>query len=371
MGQTAVIKGQVLTGGRGKAGAVRVVASVVEAERAAREILQLTVKGIPVQRLLVSEKVEIRREYYAAVTIDRDIKSVVLIFSDAGGVDIEETAARTPRKVRQLILTGTESCGEEELKQWLSASIDDAALLTQAVSICQSMYQLFRDKDCTLVEINPLAVCSAPVKRQELSPFSRGSTRGAGEGVEGKGSGQFVALDAKIVLDDSGLMRHPELEQYRNAEEYTPDELEARKAGLTFVPFAGQTGCMVNGAGLAMATMDCIKLAGGSPANFLDVGGSSSPQKIINGLRILQRNPDIKSILINIFGGITRCDDVAEGILTARKTLNLTIPLVIRLIGTNQEKGRDMLQRAGIVAFSDMNEAVQEAVRLARKGGAA
>ena len=341
LGGVAVIKGQVLTGGRGKAGAVRVVASSEEAENAAREILRLSVKDIPVQKVLVCEKMDIRDEYYAAVAMDRDTKSIVLIFSSAGGVDIEETAAENPEKVRQLTLAGSETVSAQGLVEWLARSIKDTALLPQVALICQKMFQLFQDKDCALVEINPLAVV---------------------------GSGQVVALDAKMVLDDSGLVKHPEMEKLRNQEEYTPDEQQARNAGLSFVSLSGQTGCMVNGAGLAMATMDCIKLAGGTPANFLDVGGSSSPQKTINALRILQKNRDIKSILINIFGGITRCDDVAEGILTARKELDLKIPLVIRLIGTNGEKGRAMLQEVGINSFCDMNEAVQEAVRLAQKG---
>jgi succinyl-CoA synthetase beta subunit len=332
----------VLTGGRGKAGAVKVVASPEEAQEAARRILQLKVKDIPVQKVLVSEKMDIRDEYYAAITVDRDSKAIVLIFSDAGGVDIEETAASHPEKIRQLTLAGPTSVTSKEMIQWLSRSIDDTAVLPQAVSICQKMFRLFQDKDCALVEINPLAI------------------------LEG---GQMVALDAKIVLDDNGLIKHPDMENLRNPEEYTPDEQQARNAGLSFVSLSGQTGCMVNGAGLAMATMDCIKLAGGAPANFLDVGGSSSPQKTIDALTILQQNKDIKSILVNIFGGITRCDDVAEGILTALKQLDIQVPLVIRLIGTNEDKGRAMLQQAGFIAFSDMNEAIQEVVKLAGKGG--
>jgi succinyl-CoA synthetase beta subunit len=317
------------------------VASAQEAESAAREILGMTVKEMPVRQVLVSEKMEICHETYAAVTVDRDSKSVVLIFSDAGGVDIEEIAVHSPEKIRQLTLAGARTSGVEELSRWLSESIPEPELLAQAVSICRNMVRLFGDKDCALVEINPLAVL----------PNAR-----------------LAALDAKIVLDDNGLAKHPEMAQFKNPEEYTADEQEARAAGLSFVSLSGQTGCMVNGAGLAMATMDCIQLAGGSPANFLDVGGSSNPRKIINGLRILQNNPDIKSILINIFGGITRCDDVAEGILQARSTLGLTVPLVIRLIGTNEEKGHAMLGQAGIAAYRDMHEAILEAVRLARKG---
>ncbi len=343
LGGAAVVKGQVLTGGRGKAGAVRVVHSPEEAEEAAAQILQLTVKDLPVRSVLVSEKMNIRSEYYAAVTVDRDSHSIVLIFSDAGGVDIEETAARSPEKVRQLTLAGPKAASTQELHDWLSVSVGHTALLAQALSICQKMARLFRDKDCALVEINPLAVLD---------------------------TGEMAALDAKLIVDDNALFRHPELESFRNPEEYTPEERQARAAGLSFVSMTGQVGCMVNGAGLAMATMDCIKLAGGTVANFLDVGGSSSPQKTITALSILRQNKDIRSILINIFGGITRCDDVAAGILTAREELNLTIPLVIRLIGTNEEKGRAMLNEVGLRAYSDMHQAIQEAVRLAAEGTA-
>jgi succinyl-CoA synthetase beta subunit len=280
-------------------------------------------------------------EQAAAEILTRDSKSIVLIFSDAGGVDIEETAAKTPEKVRQLTLSGASTVTAQEMLDWLSQSITDTALLPQVASICEKMFRLFREKDCSLVEINPMAAIS---------------------------TGEVMALDAKLVVDDNACFRHPELEQYRNPEEYTPEERQAKKSGLSFVSLTGQTGCMVNGAGLAMATMDCIKLAGGSPANFLDVGGSSSPQKTIDALSILQQNKDVKSMLVNIFGGITRCDDVAEGILTALEKFDLKIPLVIRLIGTNEEKGRAMLQEAGLIAFSDMNEAIQETVKLAQEG---
>jgi succinyl-CoA synthetase beta subunit len=344
LGGAVVVKGQVLTGGRGKAGAIRVVESAEEVQQAAAEILTLKVKGIPVEKLLISEKMNICDEYYAAITIDRDSKSIVMIFSEAGGVDIEETAAQSPDKVRRLTLAGASTVTMQERLHWLSKSIDDPALLPQVNSICEKMFRLFREKDCTLVEINPLAVI---------------------------GSGQVIALDAKLVLDDNALFRHPELESFRNPEEYTPEEQRARSAGLSFVSLSGQIGCMVNGAGLAMATMDCIKLAGGAPANFLDVGGSSSPQKTIDALNILQQNKDVKSILVNIFGGITRCDDVAEGILTAREKVDLRIPLIIRLIGTNEEKGRAMLKEAGLVAFSDMNKAIQETVKRGQKGAGA
>ncbi len=335
-GGRAVIKGQVLTGGRGKAGAIRVVSSQVEAESAANQILGMSVKGFTVEQVLVTEWLDIRAEYYVAITVDRQAKAAILIISAAGGMDIEEIAEREPEKIRRLAMPG-----EEALSQWLLASFPERMLLDQAVWVAQNMYRLFREKDCSLVEINPLAVTS---------------------------QGQLVAADAKIVFDDNGISQHPDLAELRNAEEYTADELEARDAGLSFVSLSGEIGCMVNGAGLAMATMDCIKLAGGTAANFLDVGGSSNPQKVLEAMRILLRNEQLKVILVNIFGGITRCDDVAQGILWARDQLGITLPIVIRLIGTNGEKGRDMLSKAGLIATRRMNDAIDEAVARAKGG---
>jgi len=344
LGGNAVIKAQVLTGGRGKAGAIRVVSSPEEAESAAQEILALTVKGYPVRQVLVTEKLDIRQEYYAGVTVDREFKSVVLILSAAGGMDIEEIAAKEPEKIRRFTLSGADSRQAEPLPEWLAASFPDAALRNQALQIVEDMHRLFRDKDCSLVEINPLAVT---------------------------GQGRLIAADAKIVFDDNAVARHPGLAELRNEEEYTSDEIEAREAGLSYVSLSGEIGCMVNGAGLAMATMDGIKLAGGSPANFLDVGGSSNPQKVLDAMRILLRNDRLKAILINIFGGITRCDDIAQGILMAREKLDIKIPMVIRLIGTNEEKGRAMLQGAGLIASSRMTEAIEEVVRCAGRGARA
>jgi succinyl-CoA synthetase beta subunit len=339
-GGKAMVKGQVLTGGRGKAGAIRAAASEQEAETVADKILGMSVKGLPVNHVLVTEKLDIESEYYAGVTVDRGTQSVALIVSAAGGVDIEELAVREPEKIRRLTLS---DAGEDDvLTGWLGESFLDRALLGQAVEIVQKMRQLFREKDCSLVEINPLAVTSG---------------------------GRLIAADAKIVFDDNALFRHEEVAALRNPEEYTEDERQARKAGLSFVSLSGEIGCMVNGAGLAMATMDGIKLAGGSPANFLDVGGSSNPQKVLDAMRILLRNKDLKVILVNIFGGITRCDDVASGILAAREQLSISVPMVIRLIGTNEEQGRALLQEAGLIVARNMTDAVQDAVSCARGGG--
>jgi succinyl-CoA synthetase beta subunit len=337
-----MIKAQVLTGGRGKAGAIRAVSSQEQAESAAREIFGMSVKGFAVQQVLVTERLDIRAEYYAAITVDREAKSVVLIISAAGGMDIEDIAAREPEKIRRFAMPGAEDSGNTEaLERWLSASFPDRALPGQAVPIARNMYRLFRDKNCSLVEINPLAHIAQD---------------------------RLVAADAKIVFDDNGIARHPDVARLSNPEEYTADELEAKTASLSFVSLSGQIGCMVNGAGLAMATMDGIKLAGGSPANFLDVGGSSSPQKVLEAMRILMRNDQLKVILVNIFGGITRCDDVAQGILMARDQLGITVPIVIRLIGTNEEKGRKMLSEAGMIVTRSMTGAIRDAVKCARGG---
>ena len=337
-----MIKAQVLAGGRGKAGAIRAVASVEQAESAAREILAMQVKGSAVKCVMVAERLDIRAEYYAGITVDRQAKSVILIVSPAGGVDIEETAAKDPQRIRRFEMAGPNSPpSDEDLAEWLSATFADKAILDQAIRITRNMYRLFREKDCSLVEINPLAVTA---------------------------QGQVIAADAKIVFDDNGVARHPDIVHLRNPEEYTAEELEARQAGLSYVSLDGQIGCMVNGAGLAMATMDGIKLAGGSVANFLDVGGSSDPQKVVNAMRILLRNKKLRAILVNIFGGITRCDDIAQGILAAREQLGINVPLVIRLVGTNEREGIEMLRRAGMIATQKMSGAIREAVDCARGG---
>jgi succinyl-CoA synthetase beta subunit len=334
-----VVKGQVLTGGRGKAGAIKLVSSVAEAQAAAETILGMSVKGLTVNTLLVSEKISIAAEYYVSVTVDREAQGLVLILSAAGGMDIEEVAATTPDKIRRLAIG--DNSPKVDFKAWLAESFAEERLLEQAGKIIDAMVKLFIDKDCSLVEINPLAVTDA---------------------------GQLVAADAKVVLDDNGLFRHPEMEAFFNPEEYTVDEIDANAAGLSFVSLEGEIGCMVNGAGLAMATMDGIKLAGGSPANFLDVGGSSNPQKVLDGMRILLRNKQLKAILINIFGGITRCDDVAQGILWARDQLDIQVPMVIRLIGTNEEKGHALLSDAGLRVARRMTDAIRDVVACAKGG---
>jgi succinyl-CoA synthetase beta subunit len=338
LGGRAVIKAQVLVGGRGKAGGVRIVASPEEALAAARDILSRRIKDIPVKKVLVAEVLEIRQEYYFGITVNRGERIVQCMVSAAGGIEIEETAAREPEKIHIVSADPFEGPDRREIETILRSLLPDRALAERAAAAMLRLYELFREKDCSLVEINPFALTA---------------------------KGMLVAADAKIVFDDNALFKHPELEALRSDEEYSADEMEARAAGLSFVAMDGTVGCIVNGAGLAMATMDLIRLFGCRPANFLDVGGSSNPEKVVTALAILLRNRNIRSVFVNIFGGITRCDDIARGILMARDRLKLAVPLSIRLIGTNESEGRDLLAKAGIAVSREMTAAAKIAVELA------
>ena len=335
LGGACAVKAQVLVGGRGKAGGVKIAGSPEEAHTHAGNILGMTIKSLPVRKVLVSKAMEIEAEYYMGITIDRSGKSIVLIASTSGGVDIEQLARDDPHKVHRLAINPLKGVSDEETESMLKEVFDEEELLTQAMDTAKSLFKLFMENECSLVEINPYAL----IKRGEL-----------------------VALDAKIVIDENGMFKHEKLEDMRNREEYGPDELEAKDWGLSFINMEGNIGCIVNGAGLAMATMDIIKLFGGSPANFLDVGGSSSPEKVLHAFEIISHNRGVKAILINIFGGITRCDDIAKGILQAKKEMDLSVPLVIRLIGTNEKEGRALLEEAGIEAHEDLVKAVQKVV---------
>lgn len=340
IGAQVVVKAQVLVGGRGKAGGVKLADTPEQAEARARDILALVIKELPVEKVLVAKAIDIKREYYISVTLDRSKKRAVLIGSAAGGVEIEELAVREPEKILMQEVDPIAGLDDRTLDAYCARLFTEPAKVRQAADTFRKMYRLFLEKDCSLVEVNPYA---------ELP------------------DGSLVAADAKINFDDNGLFLHPEVEALRNPEEYSPDEIEARVSGLAFVSLDGDIGCIVNGAGLAMATMDLIKLFGGDPANFLDVGGSSNPEKVLNALRILTRNPKIKAILINIFGGITRCDDIANGIVMARNKLGMHLPLVIRLIGTNEQQGREILQREGLSAAENLSEAVKLVVERSRE----
>ncbi len=338
IGDTVVVKAQVLVGGRGKAGGVKLAENPDEAEAKAKDILNLTIKDIPVEKVMITQAAEIEREYYLGLTLDRTAKQLILMMSKAGGVDIEELAVNRPEEIIRLHIDPVDGIDEIELRKALESVFDTSGLVKQAEDVVHKLFKLYMEKDCSLVEINPYAL------------------------IDGD---KLYALDAKINFDDNADYKHPEYEKLKNPEEYSEDEIEARQSGLSFVSMDGDIGCIVNGAGLAMATMDIIKLYGGNPANFLDVGGSSNPEKVLNALRIITRNPKVKAILINIFGGITRCDDIAKGILMAMEQIDIKLPMVIRLIGTNEEEGRAMLKEHGFAVAESLSEAVDQVTSIA------
>ncbi|HUX20330.1 MAG TPA: ADP-forming succinate--CoA ligase subunit beta [Spirochaetia bacterium] len=341
LGGSVVVKAQVLVGGRGKAGGVKLASSAEDAEAKAKAILNLTIKELPVEKVLVAHTIEIEKEFYISVTLDRAKKKAVLIGSAAGGVEIEDLAVKEPEKILLFEIDPVSGIDSQGLDAYCKRLFGEPKLAAQGADTFRKMYKLFKDKDCSLVEVNPYAKLP---------------------------DGTLIAADAKINFDDNGVFLHPELEKLRNPEEYSKDEIAAKEAGLSFVSLDGDIGCIVNGAGLAMATMDIIKLFGGDPANFLDVGGSSNPEKVLNALKILTSNKKLKAILINIFGGITRCDDIANGIVMAKRQIDLTIPMVIRLIGTNEEAGRKILQDEGMAAAENLSDAVKMVVERSREG---
>ena len=339
MGGPVVVKAQVLVGGRGKAGGVKLARTPEDAEQKAREILGLDIKGNVVEKVLVTPASDILREYYISITVNRNTDDLVLMMSKAGGVDIEDLAVNRPEEIVKFAIHPTDGINEPALQRALTDVFEEPALVAQAADVVRKLYRIFLEKDCSLVEINPYALT---------------------------GPDTLTALDAKVNFDDNALFKHPDIVRMRDPAELSADEWAAKEAGLSFVSMDGYIGCMVNGAGLAMATMDIIKLYGGDPANFLDVGGSSNPSKVVSALKIITGNPNVKAILINIFGGITRCDDIANGILEALKQIDITLPMVIRLIGTNDAEGRSILTRAGFRTFEDLSEAVERVVTEAK-----
>ena len=344
IGGMVVVKAQVHTGGRGKAGGVKLAKTPAEAKEIASKILGMKINGLTVYTVLVTAAADIATEAYVGIILDRATKKPVFMVSPAGGIDIEEVAAKTPEKILKLPIDtryGLQPYQASELGFFL---FDDVKKVRAASKIMMSLYQAFMKCDASLAEINPLVVTPA---------------------------GEVLALDAKISVDDNALDRHPELAALRDETAEEPSEVDARNSNLTFIKLDGDVGCVVNGAGLAMATMDLVKYYGGEPANFLDIGGSSNPEKVVNALRIITADPSVKVILFNIFGGITRTDDVANGIVTATKANPLKIPIVIRLTGTNEEIAMKILTDNGFSASSDMDEAVQKAVELAKGGQAA
>jgi succinyl-CoA synthetase beta subunit len=343
-GGTVVVKAQIHAGGRGKAGGVKLAKTPEEARQVAETILKLTIKDLPVLKVLVTPAADIASEAYVGIIVDRARKKAVFMVSAAGGIDIEEVAAKTPDKIMYHPVDARYGLLDFEAQRMGFFLYKDAKQARAAARIMLALYRAFVESGASLAEINPLVVTP---------------------------KGEVLALDAKMVIDDNELDRRPELARLRDESAEAPSEVAARNANLTFIKLDGNVGCVVNGAGLAMATMDLVKYYGGEPANFLDIGGSSNPEKVVNALRIITADPSVKAILFNIFGGITRTDDVANGIVTATKQSPLKVPIVIRLTGTNEELAMKILKDNGFTASSDMDEAVKKAVQLATGGKAA
>ena len=339
LGGRVVVKAQVHAGGRGKAGGVKLAKDPVEAGEHAAGILGMTIKGLVVRRILVAPTAEIASESYVGIIVDRASQRPVLMVSAAGGIDIEEVAAKTPELIHRLAVDPRYGLLAHQALGLALKLYHDMPQARAAADIMQRLSAAFYSVGASLMEINPLVTTP---------------------------DGSVAALDAKIVIDDNELDRHPDIAALRDPSAEAPSEVQARQAGLTFIKLEGSVGCCVNGAGLAMATMDLVKYYGGEPANFLDIGGSSNPQKVVDALGIITGDPSVRSILFNIFGGITRCDDVANGIVQATQQFRLTVPLVIRLTGTNEALAIQILTQAGFSALTDMDEAVKQAVAKAR-----
>ena len=337
--QRCVVKAQVHTGGRGKAGGVKLATNETEVRQYANAILGMDIKGFVVDRILIGEAVNIKAEYYVSIVIDRKSKGAILMLSREGGMDIEAVAKETPEKIFKIAIDPAIGLTDFKAREAAFKLFDDIAQVKQAVPLFQKLYRLFIEKDASLAEINPL------VLTQE---------------------GELKAIDAKMTFDNNALYRHPDIFAMFEPTPEEQKEQEAKEKGFSYVNLGGEIGCMVNGAGLAMATMDMIKLYGGNPANFLDIGGSSNPQKIVEAMKLLLADRHVRVVLINIFGGITRCDDVAKGLIEAFKTLQTDLPIVIRLTGTNEKEGRELLKGTSFIVAETMSEAGRKAVEAAR-----
>ncbi len=351
-GKVWMVKAQIHAGGRGKGGGVKLAKSGDEVRQHASRILGMMLKthqtgaqGQKVRRLLIEEGADIRKELYAGMVVDRGTQRVCLMASSEGGMDIEEVAAKTPDKIHKVFIdpmTGLKDSEADDIARKIG--IPDASLAKSRPAL-QGLYRAFDETDASLAEINPLILT---------------------------GSGEVIALDAKMNFDDNALFRHPELVAMRDLDEEDPDEIAASKFDLNYISLDGNIGCLVNGAGLAMATMDIAKLYGGSPANFLDVGGGASAEKVTEAFKIMLANPNVKAILVNIFGGIMKCDVIAEGIVSAAKEVHLSVPLVVRLEGTNVELGKKILAESGlpIISGNNMADAAAKVVKAVQEAGA-
>lgn len=339
VGKPVVVKAQVLVGGRGKAGGIKIAKTPAEAREKATQILGMDIKGEIVKKVLVTEAVDIAREIYVAVVMDRRAQKPLIMASAEGGVEIEITAKENPSAIQRVWVDPLFGVHDFEARRLANALAGDAELAKPMADIIQKLYTLYDEVDASLAEINPLVV--TPDRR-------------------------VLALDAKLNFDDNALYRHPDFEPMRDLDAEDEGEVRARAEGLSFVRLSGNVGCVVNGAGLAMATMDLVKFYGGRPANFLDIGGSSRPEKVVSALSIILQDTSVKSILFNIFGGITRCDDVARGLVTAFAQMNLKLPVVVRLTGTNEKEAREILRQVPAIHPAEtMDEAVKKAIALA------
>ena len=339
LGGRVVIKSQVLVGGRGKAGGILLAKSSDEAEELAAQILSMEIKGLPVRKVLVDEAAQIEKEIYLGITNDRSARKPVMMASAAGGVEIEEVARKEPDKIIRVHIDPLLGLRDYQSRD-IAAGIDlPREYWKQFAQIALGLWKVYGDCDATLAEINPLVIT---------------------------GDNRLLALDGKMVLDDNALFRQPDLAEMRDLDVEAPSEIEARKYGLSFIKLDGDIGCMVNGAGLAMTTMDIIKLFGGEPANFLDIGGGASADKVSAAMRIILADPSVKAILFNVFGGITRGDEVARGILSALQEVKTDVPMVTRLVGTNAEQGRKILSDANMITADTLADAARKAVAAAK-----
>ena len=337
-GKPVMVKAQVHVGGRGKAGGIKYAENVEAARVWSQKILGMDLRGLKVNTVLITEALDILTEAYVGIVIDRASKAPVIMVSPAGGIDIEEVAAKTPEKIFKLAVDPIYGLRSYQARDLASKLYKDIKLVRQAANIIMKLYDIYWKIDASLVEINPLITTP---------------------------DGKVIALDAKINIDDNGLFRQKDIEAMRDIESEEPSEVEAREGDLSFVKLSGNIGCCVNGAGLAMATMDLVKHYGDDPANFLDIGGSSNPQKVLTAMRIILRDPNVRAILINIFGGITRCDDVANGIILATEELKPEIPIVVRLTGTNEAEAKKILKSTNLEYGDTLDDVVKKAIKLA------
>ncbi len=348
-GPVWVVKAQIHAGGRGKGGGVKLARSMAEVEKLSGEILGMQLKthqtgpdGQKVRRLLIEEGADIKKEYYVAAVTDRATQKVAIMASSEGGMDIEEVAHATPEKILKVFVDPATGLTDAQGRQLADGIGVPPGSTAQAIDVFKKLYQCYMETDCSLAEINPLIL---------------------------EGNGHIKALDAKFNFDANALFRHPEIVAYRDLDEEDPAEIEASKFDLAYIQLDGNIGCLVNGAGLAMATMDTIKLFGGEPANFLDVGGGATAEKVTEAFKIMLASPKVEAILVNIFGGIMRCDTIAEGVIAACKAVNLTVPLVVRMKGTNEDLGKKMLKESGlpIITAESMADAAKAVMAALKK----